>query len=115
MDAEATWFICRIGLVETLRAVTMALGPKTVQAAQDDWARFEVVEIDDALCRHAVGLTERHGLRTLDALHLAAALLVLAPGSAIATWDRRLHAASIAEGLSTLPPSIDQRPHPEAR
>jgi len=38
-----------------------------------DWWRFEVVEVDVALCELAADLAERTGARTLDGLHLVAA------------------------------------------
>lgn len=41
-------------------------------------------------------------LRSLNALHLAAALL-LPDQTALATWDIRLHRAARKEGLDTLP------------
>ena len=46
-------------------------------------------------------------LRSLDALHLAAALLLPRNDLVLATWDRRLHAAARAEGLAVLPAVLD--------
>ncbi len=43
---------------------------------------------------------------TLDALHLAAALVLPPSGLVFATWDRRLHAAAGAEGLELLPAAL---------
>jgi uncharacterized protein len=45
--------------------------------------------------------------RSLDALHLAAALVLPEEDLVFAVWDRRLHAAARAEGLQTLPDTLD--------
>jgi len=42
-------------------------------------------------------------MRSLDALHLAAAVLLPPADLVVATWDRRLHAAALAVGLRVLP------------
>jgi predicted nucleic acid-binding protein len=42
-------------------------------------------------------------LRSLDALHLAAALLLPRADLTVATWDRRVHQAVSAQGVSLLP------------
>ncbi|MBS1884016.1 MAG: PIN domain-containing protein [Actinobacteria bacterium] len=63
---------------------------------------FDVVEIDAEPAERAAGLTVTHALRSLDALHLAAALLLPAPVT-VATWDVRLRRAARAAGLATLP------------
>jgi predicted nucleic acid-binding protein len=46
-------------------------------------------------------------LRSLDALHLAAALLLPRDDLLLATWDRRLHAAARAEGLELVPDELE--------
>lgn len=103
MDAAGAWFMCRVGYVETMRAVGLSAGQAATRAVKREWPAFEVVEVDQALTEHASELAMVHGLRTLDALHLAAALLVVDDDFSIATWDRRLHEAARAEGLTVLP------------
>jgi predicted nucleic acid-binding protein len=44
-----------------------------------------------------------HGLRSLDSLHLAAALLADPGDLTLATWDRRLWTAAHRLGLSLVP------------
>ncbi len=63
--------------------------------------RFDLVETDRSLYREAGLLPGRH-LRSLDALHLAAALRVDA--DVIVTYDRRQAAAADAAGLPVLVP-----------
>jgi predicted nucleic acid-binding protein len=64
------------------------------------------VELDQRLAEEAAALTMRHELRTLDALHLAAALVLPRDNLELVTWDRRLHRAAAAEGLRVLPESL---------
>lgn len=71
-----------------------------------DWEEFHVVDVDQPLCERAVELAERHGLKTLDAIHLASALAISHDDLTFATWDRRLHAAAKAEGMKTLPTTL---------
>lgn len=105
--ADATgWFMCRIGFVETLRAVGLAAGARAADAVRREWASFSVIEVDAALAERAAALTLSHRLRSLDALHLASALLLPAEVVTVATWDERLHRAARANGLRVLPDRI---------
>ena len=100
------WFMCRIGFVETVRAVGLAAGQTPIKAIREEWPAFAVVEVDQALVDHAAMLAIKRNLRSLDSLHLAAALLVPVPDIVLATWDLRLHEAARAEGLRLLPASL---------
>lgn len=106
MAAAESWAICRIGYVEVARAVRLAVGQKAVARFDGDWPSFDVVEVDASLAEHAAELTFRHELRSLDALHLAAALLVDPDDLTLATWDARLHRAAASEGLAVFPAEI---------
>jgi predicted nucleic acid-binding protein len=105
-EAEA-WSICRIGYVETVRAVGLVGGRRAVRRVEAEWASFDVVEVDAGLAEHAAELALAAELRSLDALHLAAALLLAGGGLTVATWDARLHRAAREHGLATLPVALD--------
>ena len=105
-EAEA-WFMCRVGFVETLRAVGMAAGPSATEPFIAEWPAFGVVEMDQALVESAAALALNRGLRSLDALHLAATLLLGREDLVVATWDRRLHAAARSEGFELLPQTLE--------
>jgi predicted nucleic acid-binding protein len=96
------WFMCRAGFVETVRAVGLAAGPGATTAIAEEWPAFTIVEVDQPLVEHAAALALKHELRSLDALHLAAALVLPDADLVFAAWDRRLHTAARAEGLHTL-------------
>jgi predicted nucleic acid-binding protein len=107
MDRADGWFMCRAGYVETVRAVGLSAGAKAVKAVQDEWPAFGVIDLDQRLVEEAAELAIGRELRSLDAVHLAAALLISEDDLVLATWDRRLHAAARAEGLRLIPEALD--------
>ncbi len=106
MQAADGWFMCRVGYVEALRAIVLAAGTDAGRSVTAEWPAFGVVEVDQDLAQAAVSLAVRHQLRSLDALHLASALVLPQDGLMMATWDQRLHAAAGAEGIALLPPRL---------
>jgi predicted nucleic acid-binding protein len=105
--AEADgWYMCRVGFVETFRAVGLAAGGAATRGLKREWPAFGIVEVDQSLVERAAALAVDSDLRSLDALHLAAALLLPGADVIVATWDRRLHAAAEAEGLGLLPATL---------
>jgi predicted nucleic acid-binding protein len=107
MDRASGWFTCRVGFVETCRAVSLVAGAATVTRFQAEWPTFSVVEIDQSLSADAVSLAIEHELRSLDALRLAAALTLPKDDLVVATWDRRLYGAARAKGLRLIPEALD--------
>jgi predicted nucleic acid-binding protein len=106
MGGAEYWFMCRVGFVETVRAVGLAAGTRVTRAVKEEWPAFGIIEVDQQLVEHAATLALDRDLRSLDSLHLAAALLVKRDDLRFATWDRRLHEAARAEGLETVPESL---------
>lgn len=100
------WASCRVAFVETVRAVGLAAGRQAAEQVRDEWPAIGVVEVDASLAERAAELTLTDDLRSVDALHLAAALVLPAEGLTVATWDRRLHAAAVRRGLDVLPHRI---------
>jgi predicted nucleic acid-binding protein len=107
MEAADDWYICRVGFVETVRAVGLSAEGRATKSVKDEWPAFGVVEIDQSLVEHAAELALAHELRSLDSLHLAAALVLPSEELVFATWDGRLHSAAAAEGLELLPATLD--------
>ena len=108
-DADG-WFTCRIGYVEVLRAVGLAAGGAATRSVREEWGSFGVIEVDQRLAGTAAELALAHGLRSLDALHLAAAKVLPSAELVVATWDNRLHAAAATGGLACLPDVLPGRP-----
>ena len=106
MGAAEGWAICRVGYVEAARAVGLAAGKAATKRFGADWPSFEVVEVDASLAEHAAELALAEELRSLDALHLAAALLISSDQLTFATWDVRLHRAAQRRGLAVFPAGL---------
>ena len=79
------------------------LSPQAREAAlalfTDDWMRMNVVELDAITCESAAAVSEVTGARSLDALHLAAAIRAGGPGMTVVTFDARQASAARALGL----------------
>jgi predicted nucleic acid-binding protein len=106
MAAADAWFMCRVGFVETARAVGLVAGVGGVQQFEAEWPSFGVIELDQPLASQAADLAHSTDLRSLDAIHLASALLLPGEDLAIATYDRRLHASADARGLYVVPEAL---------
>ena len=74
---------------------------RVVRQLDEDWERYSIVEITDAVVRRAGGLAERHKLRGYDAVQLAAALEVRLAGGDVefSLFDDRLTHAARRERL----------------
>ena len=83
---------CVIARVEVLRAV-QGHGPTVVTRARRLLQRLNLVPIDDELLEAAASL-DPHVLRSLDAIHLAAAQLFGEELAAVVTYDRRMGTAA---------------------
>ncbi|HWM64254.1 MAG TPA: type II toxin-antitoxin system VapC family toxin [Solirubrobacterales bacterium] len=104
MDGARVLSTCRICFVEAVRAIAVGGNGRDVKKMESEWALLDVIEVDQALTERAAKLAVSRRLRSLDALHLAAALSLPDDGDlTLATWDVRLHRAAQDEGLATLP------------
>lgn len=99
--------MCRVGFVETVRAVGLSAGRAAIKSVRDEWPAFGVIEVDQSLVEDAAKLAIDRELRSLDALHLAAALMIADDDLVLATWDMRLHSAARSEGLKLIPEALD--------
>ncbi len=59
--------------------------------------------VDDHLIAVAARVVDIHRLKTLDALHLGAALEAGRPGLVFMTWDIELRQAAELEGIAVAP------------
>lgn len=95
--------ICSLGVVEVRRNLARLLPPLEHGLARAafmaDVGSFAVVALDAVTCERAAEIAERVGVRSLDALHLAAALRSVGPGGDMVTYDVRQAQAARTLGL----------------
>jgi len=92
----------RHSVVEVRRNLARLLEPRDALAMRaafaEDLRTLHLVEIDAVLCEDAAGVAEVTGVRTLDALHLAAARRA-GDGVTLLTFDLRQAQAARSLGL----------------
>lgn len=66
-------------------------------------AEVDFVELTPEVAGNAADLAVTHPLSGADATHLATALALIGSDVLVATWDRGLGAAALAEGLPVMP------------
>jgi predicted nucleic acid-binding protein len=108
MATDDVWCASAVCRSETLLALhRMAVSPsqqaRLWSHLRDDWDAFFVIPVDDRCLAHAVELGATYGLRTIDAVHLAAADRLPRPAS-YATFDRRQIPAAAALGFDVISP-----------
>jgi hypothetical protein len=104
--ADPAWVTARHTMVEVVLALHQRLDQADWSAAREafdrDWDRSYVVSLDDSVCRRAAELGVAAGVRSLDALHLAAADRAGGRTIPIVTFDVRLAVAARALGFSVI-------------
>ncbi|CAN5578116.1 hypothetical protein BH20CHL6_BH20CHL6_14880 [soil metagenome] len=89
---------CSILRTEAVRAIRRS-AIEAIQVVREELDRVDLIPIDDELLQTAAALTPE-SLRTLDALHLAAALRLAPDLGVMVTYDRRMTEAARALGIS---------------
>jgi len=93
---------CGLARTEVLRAVR-PVGPAAVERARRVLRRVHLIRVDDVLL-DAAGMIDAVVLRSLDAIHLAAAQLVAPNLTALVSYDRRMAIAAAELGFSVRAP-----------
>lgn len=94
-----------LAVTEVIRAVTRSGARATrAEAVLDGIA---LIPIDEGILRTAASLAPR-GLRTLDAIHLASALIFGRDLAGLVTYDRRLAEAATGVGIDVQTPGADR-------
>jgi len=68
--------------------------------------RADFVEADASVVDTAAVVGVRHGLRGVDAIHVASAMQLADFGPTLVSWDERQRAAARAEGLPVYPETM---------
>lgn len=103
---DPTWVTARHTWVEVVRNLARLLSgserTRVKAVFYGDWERMHVVEIDETVCTRAGDLAETLQVRTLDALHLAAAERAGAGALPFLTYDLRQAQAARSLGWQVL-------------
>jgi len=94
---------CALASVVRSGRLPAAAADEVLERANDIWKRVFTIAADEALARHAGALGVQHGLRALDAIHVATALTLSEAEPMMVSWDGGLRRAAAAEGLAVFP------------
>lgn len=97
---------CVLARTEVVRAVR-GIGPAAVVRAGKVLARVQMIRIDEELTDAAARL-QPDSLRSLDAIHMAAAECVRDDITAVVTYDRRMQAGAEELGFTVAAPGAGQ-------
>ncbi len=106
LRADPALLTARHTIVEVRRNLGRLLAGRDLTGARaafaDDLRAFSIIELDEATCESAAAIAETTGVRTLDALHLAAAQRIAAPGVGFLTFDARQAQAARSLGMTVV-------------
>lgn len=108
MAEHPTWCASSLARAETLQvlhhvAVTRDQHQRLWSALRGDWERFHVVPVDDRCLADAVEIGATYRVRSVDAIHLAAAARLPEPVRYL-TFDRRQIPAAAGLGFDVIAP-----------
>jgi predicted nucleic acid-binding protein len=93
LAGDIAWFSGRHTYVEMRRNLARAVSGEELVTIRDvfesDWRRTTIVELDEITCRLAADIGEQTGLRSLDSLHIGAAIRVGPDVLSFLTFDVR--------------------------
>jgi uncharacterized protein len=106
LGSDLTLVTARHTIVEVRRNLARLLNGRDLAAARSAFARdlqvLSIVELDEVTCEGAATVAEVTGVRTLDALHLAAAQRIGGPAVPFLTFDARQAQAARSLGLTVV-------------
>jgi predicted nucleic acid-binding protein len=113
LSKSSALIVSRLALVETARALRRAraesrISDKGFAKAEQDvmefWSRCEIWELTRQICTEAMTLAPDTALRTLDAIHLATALVARKrfPRVRLLTMDTRMRDAAVSLGIQMI-------------
>ncbi len=99
---DAEWVSSALLRIEVTRVVVRAV-PALLPYARDLLPAFSYIAIDDDIVDGAMSEPDR-GLRSLDAIHLATARVLVPELDGLVTYDERLRKAATDAGLPVISP-----------
>lgn len=86
-----------IGRARRAQRISARNASAALRNLEAEWSAVHAIDAEEVTGRYAGQLATRHGLRGMDAVHLASALLVGVARPAMVTWDNDLRRAASAE------------------
>jgi len=106
LGSDPSLVTARHTIVEVRRNLARLLEERDAAAARSAFAQdlgaLSIVELDEATCELAASIAELTAVRTLDALHLAAAQRIGGPAVPFLTFDVRQAQAARGLGLTVV-------------
>ena len=106
LRSDQSLLTARHTIVEVRRNLARMLADRALAAARAQFANdlklISIVELNEVTCERAASVAEVTGVRTLDALHLAAVQRAGGPAVPLLTFDVRQAQAARALGLTVL-------------
>lgn len=100
---EPEQFSCAIARTELLRAVHRG-GSAAIEDARRVLRNVHLIRLGDALL-DAAGLLDPVKMRSLDAIHLAAAAVIAPEVTAVVTYDKRMAEGAVLLGFTVASPA----------
>jgi uncharacterized protein len=100
---EPEQFSCAIARTELLRAVHRG-GSAAIEDARRVLRNVHLIRLGDALL-DAAGLLDPVNMRSLDAIHLAAAAVIAPEVTAVVTYDKRMAEGAALLGFTVASPA----------
>jgi hypothetical protein len=101
-------FSSKLSRVECTRALSRVAGERAVVALEEAFEALVLHEINDAVLARA-GVLKPTTLRSLDAIHLATAMLLGVSDLSLVTYDEKLARAAETQGLTVVQPGREAR------
>ena len=102
-DNDADGFVSSVLLTVEMRRAVQRIDPRYLPKADVELSRVSQVELSAAVVENASRFPDP-GLRSLDAIHVATALLVRDELTAVVSYDKRMVAVAQSEGLPVVSP-----------
>jgi predicted nucleic acid-binding protein len=106
LKSDPELLTARHTIVEVRRNLARMLFRRDLVSARAAFAAdlrsISIIELDELTCESAATIAETIGVRSLDALHLAAARRVSGPGVGFLTFDLRQAQAARTLGLTVI-------------
>lgn len=102
-DNDADGFVSSVLLTVEMRRAVQRINPRYLPKADVELNRVALVTLSDAIVEYASRFPDP-GLRSLDAIHVATALLVRKELTAVVSYDERMVAVAQSEGLPVVSP-----------